>query len=175
MMRKLLIAALVLTCGTSMAWAQAEGEKQRPPTQPLRGAPGEPVNVLLELTIIDQAGAAEPVRKTVTMLMADQTDSRIRSQGHMAAGQGPDQEITQVALNADAHVRVVAPQRLFVQATVEFSGPDFSTEDRRIRFTPLNQSFEVILESGKPTVVSKTNDPISGRRVTLEATATIIR
>jgi hypothetical protein len=39
----------------------------------------------------------------------------------------------------------------------------------------LNESMTLILDSGKPTVVSQAADPISDRRIAVEVTATILR
>ena len=44
-----------------------------------------------------------------------------------------------------------------------------------VRFGMLSQSLTVLLESGKPTVVTQSADPRTDRRVTVEVTATILR
>ena len=39
----------------------------------------------------------------------------------------------------------------------------------------LNEMLSLILESGKPTIVSQAADPTSDRKITVEVTATILK
>jgi hypothetical protein len=39
----------------------------------------------------------------------------------------------------------------------------------------LNENITLILESGKPTIVSQAADPTSDRKITVEVTATILK
>ena len=49
------------------------------------------------------------------------------------------------------------------------------TRDQPSGRTDIKQNLVLILESGKPLVVSQATDPISDRRVTVEVTATILK
>ena len=39
----------------------------------------------------------------------------------------------------------------------------------------LNERLSLVLESGKPMIVSQAADPVSDRKITVEVTATILR
>jgi hypothetical protein len=43
------------------------------------------------------------------------------------------------------------------------------------RFSALNEMLTVILQNGKPMVVSQAADPLNDRRITIEVKATIIK
>src|SRR4051812_24939060 len=79
-----------------------EMQSQAPPAQ---GAPeARRRNVSIELTISDQTGASEPLKKVVTMIVADRQMGSVRSSGNVAItpegnGAPPMIERRAVALN----------------------------------------------------------------------------
>jgi hypothetical protein len=139
------------------------------------------VNVKLELTISDQSGGGQPVHKTISMLIADWGGGKVRSAGYIANENNTP--IHNVGLNADAEVRLVTDDKIRATITIEFtsapasttpiSGPDTPRSPRAP--TTLNETVTVLLTSGKSTVITQSADPLSDRRVTVAATATIVR
>jgi hypothetical protein len=111
-------------------------------------------NVELSLTITDSTDAT--AKKTVTMLLADFRNGRIRSQGNGV-------------LNVDAQAIIRKDGRIQLGLTVQYSA---ATPNHG---GPLDESLNVLLTSGKPTVISQSADPTTDRKVTVEVTATIAK
>jgi len=173
MTRVLTFALGALLLGTP-AYAQeqpAEAAKVQPAPQkpPAREESGQAVNVRLDVTITDQQTTGQPVAKTVTMVVADNWQSRIRTEGNAwtTGGAYP------VALNVDARPRLVG-DKILVMMTVEYK-PTAPDPKPGASATTLNQSFQVLLADGKPLVVSQSADPNSDRKVKLEVKATVLR
>lgn len=150
--------ALVLSSGAHARAPQAAPPKppadQAAPKPPARNAP-QLVNVRMELTLTEEGeGAAAP--KTVTVLVADQHNGRIRTGGPDAG-----------ALNVDARPEVLGDGRLRVNFSLEYR-PDGNAG-------LLSQSLSALLVSGKPLLVSQSAHPRSDRRVRAELTATIVK
>ena len=139
------------------------------------------VNVRLELSITDQTNVGEPVKKAVTLLLANGGDGRVRSQGMIFREATPTDRRSafEVTLNADAHIMHISGDKVRANITVEYApstaGGDAADVAREQRGSTLNQSVSVALTSGRPTVIVESSDPLSDRKVTLEATATILR
>lgn len=131
-------------------------------------------NVRLELTITDQTTAdASPVKKVISMLIAEHGNGRVRSSGTVYPNQSTPPY--QVSLNADAFIERVEGERIRTQITVEYAPVGAEGAGPGQRGSPLNQSMLVVLTNGKPTVIVQAADPLTDRKVTLEATATILR
>lgn len=131
-------------------------------------------NVRLELTITDQSASGQPVKKVVTMLLAERGTGRVRSGGEVyRAGteQAPGSQYIPVTLNADANVSAVDGERVRTHITVEYMPASTGAH----RMSMLNQTVDVVLTNGKPTLIVESADPTSDRKVTLQATATIVR
>jgi len=136
----------------------------------------QPINVKLELMISDQAGMDQPVRKTVTMLMADGYDGRVRSGGMITDSNNTPRY--NVQLNADAYVELLASDKVLSRITVEYSAARSAGAQEGTQPLPpsgLNETVTVVLANGKPTVITQSADPSTDRKVVVEATATIIR
>jgi hypothetical protein len=134
-------------------------------------------NVRLELVINDQTGSAAPIRKVMTLLVAERAQGRVRSGGEFyraGTDQAPGGGYIPVTLNADAHVVGISNERVRVSITVEYM-PAMSGPEAAHRRNQLNQSVELVLISGKPMLIVESADPISDRKVSLTATATILR
>lgn len=174
------LLALLLTAplGAQEQPAEASKTQQSTPT-PERREPnavprttpdsGQAVNVRLDVTITDQQTAGQPVAKTVTMVVADNWQSRIRTEGNVftTGGQYP------VALNIDARPRLVA-DKILLAMTVDYK-PTAPDPKPGASATTLSQSFQVLLADGKPLVVSQSADPNSDRKVKLEVKATVLK
>src|SRR3989442_8596011 len=92
MFRRVLLTTGILMMVAASASAQATRPAQqtpKPTTQPTPPAPrreGQPINVKVELVITDQRGAAAPVKKNVSVIVADEKEGSIRSQSRMPPG-----------------------------------------------------------------------------------------
>jgi hypothetical protein len=140
-----------------------------PPPKPTET--GQPVNVRIELTITDQRGDTTPITKTVTMIASDRSASRIRTQGDVRTPMG----FRPVILNIDSRPVLIRDNRARVELTVEYR-PVAAEADTEKSTTPMiNESLSVILEDGKPTLISQSADPVTDRKVKVEATMTILR
>lgn len=131
-------------------------------------------NVNIELTVVEDGGTGEPVRKTVTMLVADRQNGSIRSRGVPAAG-GARAEATDAredaTLNVDATPTIYGNDSVLVLLTIEYlPGP----LDARSR-SQLHERMRVMVTSGKPIVISQASDPVTSRRTTVELKATVLR
>ena len=139
-------------------------------------AEGQPVNVRLDLTITDSRGDQPAISKTVTMTLADRHNGRIRTQGDVRTPQG----FRQVVLNVDCQASIIPREsRARVMLTIEYRPVDrpFATEAENERTTTphINESLTVILDDGKPMVVSQSADPVTDRRVKIEAKITLLK
>lgn len=147
------------------------------------GAEGEPplgrwvralTNVQVELTITDQTGAGAPEKKTVTMVVSSGSWGKIRSAGNVRPG--PDSPPAIVELNVDARPFVSVEGPIQMELTLVYRPLGAATDDMaRGRPLPLNQSLTVILQSGKPLVVSQAADPLNDRKIGVEVKATVLK
>jgi len=132
-------------------------------------------NVQIELTLTDQAGAAVPDKKTVSMVVSSGNWGKIRSTGNVRpAGETP--LIVQLDVDARPFVSVDGPIQL--ELTLNYSPPGAQTPDKdnaRARPTSINQSLTVVLQSGKPLVISQAADPVNDRKVIVEVKATVLK
>lgn len=132
-----------------------------------RGVPR--VNVQIELTIIDQTGTAAPDKKVVSLLTADQRMGRIRANAETSK---PSLGRVGTNLNVDARPSLLDGERILLELTLEYTP---LRDSDVVRPTNLNESLTVILVNGKPLTISQAADPITDRRMTVEAKATILR
>jgi hypothetical protein len=144
-------------------------------------------NVQIELTISDQTGNGPVEKKTVSMIAASGTWGKIRAAGvarpNSATGNVP------VGLNVDARPFVMAEGVVQVELTIGYNplsaqsieAYDPQKSDRaaytasQIRPTELNQSLTVVLQNGKPLIVSQAADPVSDRKIIVEVKATVLK
>jgi len=132
-------------------------------------------NVQVELTLTDQAGAAAPDKKTVSMVVSSGNWGKIRSVGNVRpAGETP----LVVQLDVDARPNVAVDGPIQLELTLNYSPPGAQTPDKdngRSRPTSINQSLTVVLQSGKPLVISQAADPVNDRKVIVEVKATVLK
>jgi hypothetical protein len=149
------------------------------PAQPLRvpiappppGKPGQNVNIRIDLTITETAGATPEV-KSVSMIASDANWGRVRSQG--SARPNALTGFESVVLNVDARPTLQTGGSLRLELIVEYVPPTTEASpsadiERPARY---HQSLNVILKSGQALQVSKAVDPVSKRTTTVEVTAT---
>jgi hypothetical protein len=182
-------ALIILSCvcvlsAPSVAVAQAMTPPAGPPNvtppagaKPSEAKPGDTqpgprfvrslTNVQVELTLTDQLGTGAPQKKTVSMIVASGSLGKIRN---TAARIGP----TQIGLNVDARPFVSTEGPIQLELTLYYYPPQGDEKDPGMP-TELNQSLTVVLQSGKPLVVSQAADPVSDRKVVVEVKATVLK
>lgn len=145
---------------------------QAPPeAPPARKMRGRDLNVQIEITISDQSGTQTPEKKVVSLLAADATMGRVRASANaQRAGIG----FVGTGLNVDARPLILEGDRILLELTVEYT-PLRDTGQVSQSPTILNESLSVILQSGRPMVVSQAADPVTDRKMTLEVRASIVK
>ncbi len=135
-----------------------------------RRPPVRDVNVQIDLTISDQTGSAAADKKTVSLIVADQTSGRVRANANARRG---DLGMVGTVLNVDAEPVLLDNDRILLGLTIEYA----PLRDTQVTQQPtvLNERLNVILQNGKPLTISQAADPISDRRITVEVKATIIK
>jgi hypothetical protein len=164
------------------AAAQQKPAAERPqqPTppreQPARAEPGQPVNVKLEITITDQTGPGEPAKKTISMLLADRANGGIRSSGTQAV---TSSGLAPVSINVDAVPTILKEGSIRLQLGLEYQPrPAADPSQASVppsRMSTLNERISVIVQDGKPMVISQAADPGSDRKITVELRASIVK
>ena len=188
-----LTLATVATVGLSAVAqtpAPTAARPAQPPTpaaaaaQPARAPEpiGQPLNITLELTITDQGGSGAPTKKTISLIVADRQNGSIRSRGRVGSGRDVTINVdARPAIGKDNVIRldlgleyqpVVDDRPAAAAAASPASAPGFPPEQS---YSNLNQRISVLLESGKPLVISQASDPGSARQISVEVKATIAR
>jgi len=153
-----ILVLMLATIVTAAAQDQPATSKPAEP-QPARQA-SQAANIRIELTITDQRTDAQTAPKTVTLLVEDRQNGRLRT------GRG------NAALNVDARPEIVREGRVRVMISLEYTPQD--SPERSIQ-PPIQAMVTALLEDGKALLVSQSADPISDRKVRVEVKATIVR
>lgn len=162
--------ATTTTTATTTRSSKGGGETPPPPS-PYRPQS----NIQIELTITDQTGSAPVEKKTVSMIAADRTWGKVRASA--VAGNERGLPPVSVGLNVDARPFVLPDGVVQVEFTIGYNplGPAAATTTPGQRPTELNQSLTVLLQSGKPLIVSQAADPLTDRKIVVEVKATVLR
>jgi len=148
------------------------GEATAPAPEPARRYRGQLINLRLEFTVTDQIGAAPPVKKTITMNVADGESGRIRTNAEVFRKNTPP---TVVPLSVDASPEIEGA-RIRLRASLEYQLlKDAPEPELPAGKTSITQSVTAILNDGVSTILSQSADPLTDRKVTLEVKATIIK
>ncbi len=154
-----------------------EGASKAPSVdeKPNPGPAVRPRNVSVDVTISDQSGSADPVKKIVTMLVADGQTGNVRTRGTVkAAGTSPEGGTNSreqpVSLNVDASPSVYRDGSVKLGLSIEYQP---SPSDGAVVL--VTERVSVTLDSGKPLVISRAVDPSGDRKVTVEVTATVLK
>lgn len=130
-------------------------------------------NVQIELTLSDQQGTQTPEKKTVSMIVSSGNWGKVRSVGNVRP---QNDKPFVVDLNVDARPFVSLEGQIQLELTLEYSPPGGADKDTlKPRPTGMHQSLTVVLQSGKPLIVSQAADPVSDRKVIVEVKATILK
>jgi len=192
-----IVACVVAVCAPSLVAAQTGTDKPKPTAQAVFEKTEEArlkqklqeaeaalmnprfvrtlTNVQIELTLTDQTGTNPADKKTVSMVVSSGSWGKVRSSGIVDPIDGPPYP---VELNVDARpfVAIEGPVQVemtFVYAPMKSAGE--TKEGARQRPAGINQSQTVVLQSGKPLIVSQAADPISDRKVVVEIKATVLK
>ena len=172
------IAAAPALAGARQAPASAPSPAARPadqgkPPRPSRPHEGQPINVKVEVTITDARPGAAPVKKTVTIVAADGEAGYVRSESqYMNVGATP--------LNIDAKPEILSGGKIRVGINVQYHLPPSREALAELKTgtptgTKIRESLYIVLDSGKPLVVTQSADPASDRQVTIEVVATTMK
>ena len=184
--RTLALAALLVTSAAGSTLAQtrtppppAPAPRTPPPAAPAAPAPerprreSQPVNVKVDLTLTDQRGGAQAIKRTVTVLAADGFTGSIRTQSSVVGAGNP------VPLNVDASPTLLADGKIRLGVNLQYDWPVPITNDALVRgtvtSTSLHDQLMLILENGKAMIVAQSADPVGDRQVTVEVKATILK
>lgn len=133
---------------------------------------GQPVNIKVDVTFHDQT-ANEPRRtKTVSVMTADGLTGYVRT---TAVYEG---NVGRTPLNIDVEPRIIAGGKVRLLLNLQYTLVAFSAERAAAnsavpRTTEIAENLSLVLEDGKPMVVSQSADPVGDRRVTVEVVAAI--
>ena len=132
-------------------------------------------NVQVELTLTDQTGSGTPDKKTVSMVVSSGNWGRSGRPGtcdlQARRRWSCSSMSTRVPLSP-----IDGPIQL--ELTLNYSPPGAQSPDQdnaRARPTSINQSLTVVLQSGKPMVISQAADPVNDRKVLVEVKATVLK
>jgi len=148
-----------------------------PPPAPRRE--GQPINVKVELTILDQRAGAAPLRKTISVVVADGMTGVIRS----ASNYSTLGRVEQVPLNMDVDHQLLAAGKIRLRIGLQYDLPNSlavgtdgaERSSSNLFTTQLREQLAVVVESGKSIVVAESADPVGDRKVTVEVKATVLR
>jgi hypothetical protein len=152
---------------------QAPSAPQRPPS--LTGTPLNGSNIRLTVTISDNYGGTTH-KKTVSIVLLSGESGMIRTANTVEVNRNQ----VSVRLNVDAHATAYPNGLVSTRLTVNYvPSPSTSAAPEDSAFGPrpatLEESITVVLADGKPLVLTESADPVTDRKVTLEATATILK
>jgi len=136
---------------------------------------GQPINVRVDFTITDQRAGSAPIKRTLSMIVADGRTGMIRSQAEVigvSGGNVPLNIDTSPELLADGKIRLGFNLQYDMPAPIEGTNP---APRGTVLKTAMHDSVSLILESGKPMVAAQSADPIGDRQVSVEVKATVMR
>ena len=184
MFRKLLIAGLVTFLATPALAGQNAPAEQKPVPPAAKMAPPEPpapaANIRIEVSIADQTGSGTPAKKVVSMIAGNGHNTNIRSSASVPVkGAGGIFNYRNVTINVDARplISQKEPNKILLNLGLEYLPRSAGgQEEMEAGMASLSERLNgLILESGKPIVISQAADPTSDRKVTVEVTATILK
>lgn len=168
-------AAAQQTTVEQKAPATGKLEQPRPPEPPAL-----PLNIKIEVSITDQTGSGTPARKVVLMIAGDRQNTNIRSSASVPvkSALGNNYNYRNVTINVDARPIIVQkePNKISLSLGLEyFPKSAGGQEEMEAGMASFSERLGLILESGKPMVVSQAADPTSDRKISVEVTATILK
>jgi hypothetical protein len=174
--------------------AQQKQEQPEPqlqePEAPAKETPPKPAqfvhpgpNVRVEATIRDDRPGSNIVTKVVSVAVADGEEGRVRTivmpKGAHAA-----------PLNVDVRPIVQSNGRIFVRLALQYDLDHAPADDAEAASQPdkapivvigpagrssVNETIAIVLEDGKPMIVTQSADALTDRKVTVEVKATVLK
>lgn len=147
-----------------------------PPAAPAERRQYQPINVKVDVTITDQRGGAQALKKTVSVVTSDGNSGFIRSTATYV-------RLGAVPLNVDAEPVLLADGKIRLRVNLQYELPAPPTElndsERNVAGqltkTQIHENLALVLENGKSIVASQSADPVGDRQVTIEVKATVLR
>jgi len=146
---------------------------------------GQLVNVKVEFTITDQLGSRPPVKKTMTMVVADKESSRIRTnveynyplttlndKGEVVRRGGVNRGTAPLSVDVSP---AIEGNKVRLEFSIEYSTTDADAGGGPDNKTTVSERLAVILESGIPLIVAQSSDAYSDRKITVEIKAMILK
>jgi hypothetical protein len=121
-------------------------------------------NIRVEVTLTDTAATDGPSKKSVSMMVVDNNNGQIRSQGPGS-----------IMLNVDAMPHLRPDGKIYLSVGLYYLPEAVTTAGRTTSAATLNEAVSVIVTDGKPMVISQSADPRGDRKVTVEVTATVVK
>jgi hypothetical protein len=173
-------AAAAKKPSTNAEQSKSSENKSEPAAKPAAEPPAQPINVKIEVSITDQTGTNPGAKKVVTMIASDRQSNSIRSSASIPVRDpsGGVRNYRSVTINVDARPMIVPkePNKVLVAFGLEYLPKSAgSAEELEPGMSQLNERLSLVLESGKPMMVSQAADPTSDRKITVEVTATILK
>lgn len=137
-------------------------------------AGGQPINIRLDVSLVDQSGPGPVQPKTVMVMLVDRAMGKTRSvfeDRTINVDARPEIRDGRIRVNLtvqSAPVRVVDVRGLPVMPGT----PEASKVDRTLDW---RNSFSLLLENGKPMLALESSDPAKNRKLSLEVKATIVK
>lgn len=173
-----------------------ERERTLPPPPP--AAPPAPQerrplptrNVKVDVTITEQAGQGAPLKKVVSLVVADGRSSGVRSHTNAPIANGTSRDLP---LNIDASVNLTPDQRIlldlrFLYTSVAVMAPlageglpaPVTPEEKAVRspkpgYNSVQDSLTFLLTPGVSVVAARSADAATDRTVTVEVKAEILK
>jgi hypothetical protein len=140
-----------------------------PPADPELG--GQPINIRLDVSVIDQVGAGIPQPKSLMVMLVDRAMGRTR-----AAFQDRSIAVDARPTIVDGRIRAfltIQSERSRNSSFVAVPGMTASHPDAEDHTINWRNSFSLLLENGKPMLALETNDAVTKRKTSIEVKATI--
>ena len=176
-----LCAAQARPAQTPTSSKPAADTTAKPEPAPAQKAPEPaplPLNIKIEVSITDQTANGTPARKVVSMIAGDRQSTNIRSSASVPMKNFSGINMRNVTINVDARPVILKkdPTKITLNLGLEYLPKVGSTqEEPEGGMASFSERLGLILESGKPMIISQAADPTSDRKITVEVTATILK
>jgi hypothetical protein len=171
------VVTMVTTILAQDRTAPAPSQNPQPQAQPQPPAPPLPLpgvgqpNVRFDIAISEDGGGPAPVRKTVMLLVEAAGSASLRSTSQTARSRfGP------AALNVDIRLATYFQsegEKIRGRVTVDYQPP--SAADTDSAGAGIRAQVDAQFVDGKKLILWQATDPVSDRRTTVEATATLLK
>lgn len=138
-----------------------------PPPDPELG--GQPINIRLDVSVIDQTGAGIPRPKSLMVMLVDRAMGRTRA-AFEDRSIAVDARPTIVDGRIRAYLTIQSERARNSPFMAVVPGSSQPAEDHTINW---RNSFSLLLENGKPMLALETNDAVTKRKTSIEVKATI--